>query len=240
MASSEAVQAASFQMITNSPYGRTPWGPVVDGSFVPSFPSLLLNAGFFAKNVTVMAGHNTNEAPVFTPPFVKDDKSVAAFISEATPGAQQEAVDYVIKTLYPAVYDGTYPYTSPIYRTFLIWSESIFTCNTHYLAKAYGNKTYNYQFEVFPAFHASDVPYTFYNGQGTNLSQFLVAPTAEALQGYITNFAKTGNPNGPGLPVFPMQNSNATEQGLNATYVQTQRDPTSNYRCDWWQKALLS
>lgn len=35
-----------------------------------------------------------------------------------------------------------------------------------------------------------------------------------------------------------MYGSNATVQNLNITGITEQMDPTANYRCDWWQKAL--
>ena len=77
-----------------------------------------------------------------------------------------------------------------------------------------------YQFEVPPALHGSDIEYTFWNGQPSNLWATmapLVAPLAPVLQGYITNFAMTGNPNGMELPQFPTDGNNATEVGLSAT-----------------------
>jgi hypothetical protein len=52
-------------------------------------------------------------------------------------------VSQVLK-YYPAVYDGSMPYNSPVDRTIFIVTEQIFTCNTHNLAVAFGNKTYAY------------------------------------------------------------------------------------------------
>ena len=56
------------------------------------------------------------------------------------------------------------------------------------------------------------------------------------LQGYITNFAIAGNPNGMGLPHFPTDGNNATEVGLSATGLNVEinsymKDPTDNPRC---------
>ena len=139
--------------------------------------------------------------------------------------------------LYPAVFDGTYPWTNGFERTFTLIKESIFSCNTHYLNLAYDNQTYAYQFEVPPAFHGEDVAYTYYNNDGVSAS--VIAPAvAQVLQGYLTNFAMTGNPNGAGLPVFPMQGTNSSMNGLNVTGVTQQMDDSANQRCNWWQKAL--
>ncbi|KAJ9651969.1 hypothetical protein H2198_008795, partial [Neophaeococcomyces mojaviensis] len=253
-ASSAQVITANLLTVYASPYGGYTFGPVVDGIFVPTQPGLsLLTNVSYAKNISVMAGHNTNEGPGFTPPYVRTDDDLRAYIRSNYPGAVPAVVDTILK-LYPAVYDGTYPWKSPVDRTITIVTEQIFTCNTNYLARAYQNKTYNYQFGILPAVHGIDIYSTFYQGQGTNLSQSIYAPVANALQTYITNFAMTGNPNSPGLlsasgpvPYFPMQGNNASEMLLNYTItsptsvapaIGVVKDPTANERCAFWQKGL--
>ncbi|KAK5952643.1 hypothetical protein OHC33_006235 [Knufia fluminis] len=253
-ASSTAVVGANLLTIYNSQYGSYSFGPVVDGIFVPTQPGLaLLTNTSYAKNIQIMAGHNTNEGPGFTPPFVRTDEELAAFLKTSFPAIQEPVINYILQVLYPPVYDGTYPWTSDIDRTIDLITEQIFTCNTNYLARAYGNKTYNYEFAVPPATHGLDILSTFYQGQGSNLTQSLYAPVANAMQTYITNFAMTGSPNRPGLssasgsvPLFPMQGDNATEmvfnyhvEGTSVTPdIRVGRDPTSNPRCAFWQKGL--
>lgn len=175
------------------------------------------------------------------PPYISNETALAAYVPRSIPGIAPEVADYIVNVLYPPVYDGSYPYTNIFERTFLLIKESIFSCNTHYLANAYNNQTYNYQFEVPPAFHGFDVPYTFYNGgpPSTSVEGVQDPAIAEVLQGYITNFAMTGNPNGLGLPVFPMQGTNSSMNGLNVTGVTQQVDDTANPRCVWWQTAPL-
>ena len=246
--SSEAVISTNFNQIAASPFGFFTYGPVVDGIFVPALPQILLSAGAFAKGVKVMNGHNTNEGVYFANPAVRTDAQLEALLARAWPTMAHDVITYIVKTLYPAIYDGSMPYTSPIERTIFFTTEAMFTCNTNQLARAFGNKTYAYQFEVPPALHGSDVEYTFWNGQPSNLSTTmapLVAPLAQVLQGYITNFAMTGNPNGAGLPYFPMAGHNATEVGLNATGLDVSinsymKDPTANARCVFWGKGLYT
>lgn len=190
---------------------------------------------------TVIPSPKPHCANICRPPFISNDTALAAYIAEANQGISLSTVNYIVSVLYPPVYDGSYPYTNIYERTFLLVKEEIFSCNTHYLAEAYNNQTYNYQFEIPPAFHGFDVPYTFYNGGPPSTSIVGVAdpPIAEVLQGYITNFAMTGNPNGPGLPVFPMQGTNSSMNGLNVTGVTQQVDDTANARCNWWQTAPI-
>lgn len=238
-ASSEAVIRANALQVGAAPYGTFVYGPMVDGVFVPSLPGQLFARGQFAKNVTVMVGHNTHETPAFAPPYVSTDADIKAWAKSFLPGISDTIADYLVTVLYPAKYDGSQTYSSPLERTFRIVSDSAFVCNTNYINKAFKNQTWAYEFQVPPALHGLDVQYTFYQGTGTNLSAGLIAPVAEAFQGYITNFAKNGNPNGPGLPFFPIQGTNATMQGINATYIQPQTDDTVNARCAWWQQALF-
>ena len=166
-------------------------------------------------------------------------------------------LNYVANTLYPPVFDGSQAqgYTDQIARGAALASElyvqiyharlaqntdsldSSFTCNTFYLDKAFGNQTYSYFFTIPPALHGQDIPYSYFNGP--NPDEVAVPRIAIALQEYITNFAMTGSPNGPGVPNFPIYGPQATVQELNVTGITQTTDPTANYRCNWWQKALF-
>ena len=77
--------------------------------------------------------------------------------------------------------------------------------------------------------------YTYYNGPSASV---LSTQIAVDLQRYITAFAETGNPNEAGVPSFPRYSNSTIVQELNITGITEVRDPTANYRCDYWQKAL--
>lgn len=195
-----------------------------------------------------MVGHNADEGLDFTP-IIETDDDFTLFVSEFLPSlaALPDVVSYITDTLYPPIFDGSQAqnYTNNIARAAAVTSEAIFTCNTYYLDKAYGNDTYAYLFAIPPALHGQDISYTYYNANGSAIagsggtSVGVVAPQiAIALQEYITHFAETGNPNEKGVPYFPLYGQNATVQVLNVTGIREARDPTANYRCDWWQKVL--
>ena len=88
------------------------------------------------------------------------------------------------------------------------------------------NPTYEYEFNhAIPgqenAVHSADLPYVFgYFPKSGNISgRFTDLDTklSDLMDNYWTNFAKTGNPNGKGLPAWP-------QQGENGTYIQFQQD----------------
>ena len=236
--SSALIQANAMQVLL-ADYGGFVYGPAVDGVFVPAQPGQLLAAGAFDKNVKVMSGHNAHEAVGFTDPRLKTDATIVAYIQQVFPGIQPSILQEILK-LYPAVYNGSYPWTTPIDRAIDLISEAFFTCPQNWLQRALGNNSYAYEFEVPPALHGFDVPYTFYDGEGmVNTTEgTLVVQVAKVFQAYIGNFVTTGNPNGKGLPNFSTYGSGAMEEGLNFTGIKMQMDPDENPRCLFWQEAL--
>ncbi|KAF5876692.1 putative carboxylesterase family protein [Botrytis fragariae] len=225
----------------SAPYGTFTFGPAVDGTFVPELPAKLLLEGKFDTNVKIMTGHNSNEGAFFTSPFFSTDADIATDLTTTLPTISNSTLAYVTGTLYPPVYNGSYPYTSIWERASLITAEIVFTCNTRYLNTAFLNETHSYYFTVPPGLHGEDIAYTFFNGDTTTSNDGLPvnATIAADLQRYIMNFAMTGNPNGVGVPFFPEYQSNATTLVLGTTGLgSVQTDTTANNRCAWWQQAL--
>ncbi|OAP64298.1 hypothetical protein AYL99_00270 [Fonsecaea erecta] len=234
--SSAAVMAANALQIGMSNYGGFTYGPVVDGNFVPDQPGRLLARGQFANTLKVLAGHNTNEGPLFSDPRLRTNADEATWLRLSLPDISDSMVDYLLNTLYPATYDGSMPYSTATERATLIVQEGFFTCNVNFLGKAYGANVSEYQFAVPPALHGQDVPYTFFNGvvNGTGV----VASVAQELQRYIIDFVQTGSANGTGVPVFPLYGPKSVETVLNVTGITHMTDPDANRRCAWWQTAL--
>lgn len=224
--------SANIAVVEASQYGSFTYGPFVDGVIVPDLPGKLLLEGKFDSSLNVMTGHNADEGLLFTDPRVTTDAAFDAEVAAQFYTASASTLAYITETLYPPVFDGTYPYTNNVERLDFLTSESTFTCNTDYLNRAFDNQTYSYLFAVPPATHGKDVPYTYYNGESTVTSP----STALALQTYLTSFAKNGVPGGNGWPVFPIHGDNATELVLNTT-IYTRQDETANSRCAWWQLA---
>ncbi|KAF2741918.1 alpha/beta-hydrolase [Sporormia fimetaria CBS 119925] len=237
--SSEDAIKANYLHILSAPYASYRYGPVVDGTFAPQQPGQLLAQGRFDKNVSVMVGHNTNEGPYFTPPYIRTNEDFRASLRNAFPYIPEPSLDYIAEDLYPPPVQGGL-YQTQFERSSFLIGEAIFTCNTYYLAKAYNNQTYNYLFSVPPAFHGLDVPYTYYEGGAPDSSPTGVrnVTVARALQEFITSFAMEGRPDADGIKEFRMYGPDARVMNLNITSIDEVRDRNANRRCDWWQKAL--
>ncbi|RDL40751.1 Carboxylic ester hydrolase [Venustampulla echinocandica] len=235
--SAEKLQFVNYKIIgESSPYGTFTFNPVLDGDFAPALPGQLLLGGKYDKSLHIMAGHNIAEGISFMDPFAQTDDSFAKNLRIYFPTISDSSVTYISTQLYPPIYDGSYGYYSPTFRSDAFVTECFFTCNTNWLAHAFANKTYNYIFSVWPSLHGQDIAYTYANGPSESIQNLTLATI---MQGYFTNFAKTGNPNGPGVPFFPTYGKGSVSQNLNLTSIGQMRDNAANVRCDWWQKGLV-
>jgi cholinesterase len=186
----------------------------------------------------VISAHNSNEGFGFTDPAATNSSALKTYMRIYFPKATDDTINYIGDTLYPPVYDGSQPYTTPFERLDLLISEMMIACNSRYLATGLGNRSFNYQFSVPPGFHMNDIPYTFYdgtlNGAVTNVTR------AVDLQRYIAAFVATGDPNTfqklTGLPKFPIYGRDATLVNFNTSFINIIHDPNDNPRCSWWQK----
>jgi carboxylesterase type B len=207
------------------------YGPVVDGSLIPSLPGNLLLGGLFNhSSLDLLISHVTYEGAFYGAPYVQTENDFRAWVRSWQPQVTDKALD-VISKLYPG--------QGPA-RTIPFLGDYAFTCNENWMTRAFSNKTYNYQFNISLPFHAKDMSYTFYNKGQYHPGADVVEPIANAVQGYIANFIKTGNPNGPGLPTFPQQGANASHNVINAGGIITERDPQVGGPCEWMQKGLFT
>ncbi|TWU72061.1 hypothetical protein ED733_003106 [Metarhizium rileyi] len=238
--SDDLMAANAYQIATKSSYGTFTYGPVVDGDFVPAQPAQLLKDGRFHHGINVMVGHNAAEGLLFSTPDGRNSSALSGLLEETLPSTKN-ATDYITDLLYPAQYDGTYGYTSPLMRLSTIISDVFFICNNDYVNRAYGNRTFSYLFSVPPALHGQDVLYTFYN-KGFKLDDPSLAflgvkneTIALVMQDYFTSFVQTSRPSSPLGPIFDEYGQARSLVNIGNDTIGPITDTTNATRCSFWQ-----
>lgn len=142
-------------------------------------------------------------------------------------------LSYITHTICPPLGTPGVPYKIDIDRAVLLAGEVLAACSTYFLDLAYGNRTYNYIFDVPPAIHGDDLHYTFGPDPSTKDQGVRVL-----LQDYITTFAEMGNPNRTGLPSFDMYGSRNRILDLFPGSVSMRPDSSASDRCLQLQKQV--
>lgn len=92
---------ANSNQVVAADYGTFVYGPAVDGSFVPSLPSQLLQRGAFQKRVKTMTGHNTNEGLSFIAERVRTAQNLKDSLRDTLPTLNNISIDSAVDEYYP-------------------------------------------------------------------------------------------------------------------------------------------
>ncbi len=198
--------------------------PVVDGYVLPDDPGRLFAEGK-VQNVALIAGTNADEGTLLGGPPVKNIADLHKWAAKQF-GPQAEA----LLAFYPAPSDGEAHAAAA-----QVVTDFQFLQGTRLVLEAVSRvnpKTYEYQFTrlngvgrkvKWGVFHASELPYVFgtlpdsaYGTTASFLGDFSVDPDtyneqdlrlSKAMHAAWVQFAKNGNPNGPGLAHWPAFNA---------------------------------
>jgi len=181
--------------------------PNIDGHVLPEMPWVSFLAGRVAR-VPFLSGTNRDEGTFFT--FSAPVPSEAAYrtaVEALVPGHAADVVD----RLYPPSAHGGSP--NAAFTAFL--GDAVFVCPARAQARLMATTevpTWLYHFTRLNragmalglgVFHTAELPYVFDNFVGIFSRTSADVPVMEAMQGYWTRFAATGDPNGAGAVPWP-------------------------------------
>ncbi|HLK37971.1 MAG TPA: carboxylesterase family protein [Polyangiaceae bacterium] len=218
---------------------------MVDGQVLPEQPEALIAAKKVA--VPVLHGANTAEGVLFhagvfgdTPVMTTGDYQ-AALMRRFGGGASAVAAQY------PAA-----SFASPNDALTQVTADAFFVCPARKMAKlldAAGSKSYHYTFNgtlagtPFPAlagkaFHSSELPYVFGASYVLGSVDSANQPLVDAIEGYWTRFARTGDPNGGSDPMWPVYTT-AADQSLKLDTSISVTTAVDKANCDFWDTVTI-
>ncbi|WP_062133432.1 carboxylesterase/lipase family protein [Paraburkholderia monticola] len=207
------------------------YSPSVDGYVLPADPASRFAAGL-QNDVPLLEGQNADEGTIFAATAGIPADTKEHFVAAATSAFGANNINTFLQ-FYPATTDVQAQQSEVTLAGDLIIASQ--TWEMANLQKKTGKSpVYSYYFSQTSPYnplpiHVSEVPYVFQNlvanGHGApNASDFAVA---DAMSSYWTNFAKTGNPNGSGLPNWPAYTGAGGQVMGLATPLQPQPETTT-------------
>lgn len=241
LAAMRAVPALQLAVSTNAAAAPfpTPFGPNLDGYVLTQDPAVRFFAGK-QNDVPLLVGQNVAEGTIFATPG-RALPSTAAGLTAKVSSALGTASLPAFSALYPSATDAQAAPSSVQLLGDLIIGLQTWTWGV--VQKATGKSpVYSYFFkQTSPytplAIHVSEVPYVFQNlvPKGTAAAPVLAGASdttlSDVMSSYWTNFAKTGNPNGAGLPVWPeYSGAGGQVMGLGASVAAEPESGTARFR----------
>ena len=213
VAALRAVPALTLATVTNAaaPPFSSPFGPSLDGYVLTEEPASRFVAGR-QNDVPLLVGQNLVEGAIFAVPGRALPSTAAGFTSALSNVFGAPSLSALL-SFYPAATDAQAAQSSVQLLGDLIIGQQTWTWGA--TQKATGKSpVYSYFFKQSSAYtplaiHVSEVPYVFQNlvPKGTAAAPVLPGAQdqslADTMSSYWTQFAKTGNPNQPGLPAWP-------------------------------------
>jgi para-nitrobenzyl esterase len=225
--------------------------PNLDGFVLPLTVRSALSTGQFNR-VPVIEGSNHDEWRLFvaqTEATTRIPLTAAGYVPAiaATLGVSPAFAAF-IALVYPLA-----DYPSPSVALGAIGTDVVFSCNARISARLLSQfvPTYQYEFNdpaapmlFFPpvsfptgAYHASELQYIFDITQ-TPVPNPGLTPTqqdlSDAMVGYWTQFARSGDPNSVGSPAWPLYGMSDQFQSLQPSTPTTKTGFAAYHKCAFW------
>jgi len=210
--------------------GGVAWSPTVDGSVLPAMPVELIQDGNYQK-VPVIIGTTRDELRIYT--------MMIPGLGLWSRGTVKELMKLLTGPNYAAImslYD-FHDFRRPIDLALAFGNQMVFDTPLFLMAEAMAgqNPVHIYRMDwdqtrlphKMGAFHAIDVPFVFGAlNADADLAKLLASKkTYErnkdlgyTMMDYVTNFARSGDPNGEGVPPWPAY----TKEGRERLYFNTE------------------
>ncbi|CAE8616072.1 unnamed protein product [Polarella glacialis] len=201
------------------------WAPVVDGVYVRGMLVDLARGGQLRPNTSMISGFNLNDGALFVPGFGSLQESMtssdlASYFAERFGEERVSALagTFPIQAAVQPSWLSRYFYSAQECET-----DFSYACTAQWVstgATAQGLSAYVYQFSEPTSgglvLHGDEIGYVFGTLRTPSAQQAAVSNIAMT---FWANFAKTGNPNGPGLPSWPIWNGSAAILNMSSSPV---------------------
>ncbi|UKZ63443.1 uncharacterized protein TrAtP1_004673 [Trichoderma atroviride] len=199
------------------------WLPVVDGDYLPDYPSTLIHKKQFARDLVIMMGWCRDDVTLFTNTNISTANDTRDFIADYLPGLSDDHLQTLLELYSVKNFHANNNLSGEFYRAARIFRDIIMTCQPYYFAnflKFNRNQIYLYEWNQtildpilehlgHPAglgpVHTSEFAYIFGNLSHYNVSglPFNPSPADHELQVRASRswstFASVGR---PGLPYY--------------------------------------
>jgi len=243
-----------LKVVNSELAGGFVFGPHLDGYFLKDSPLAVIRSGKF-NNVPLIAGFNKNE----TDALVILDKT----LKQTTPDQYQKVMtDYFdVSPEEAEKLAGLYPLSeldnSPPKAYGMIATDASLACPTYLGLVASANhqtNVYLYRFEYHGQYwkrslgtvHSLELPFVFDTTDRPPWSIMLknrggheqeMKQLSRSMQDYWLNFAKTGNPNGPGLQNWPAFKPDSQQLMVFDVNIRSEAfGKESQARCRFWDE----
>jgi para-nitrobenzyl esterase len=214
------------------------FGPVTDGKYLPA-DMFAPQAAASARGVPIIIGSNRDEYALYAREAANFGKRTESEIRQELAPLYGKDVDALIDA-----YKKSRPAATP-WDLMIAIRSSRFHVGTVRLAEAQSKvaPTYVYSFDFEPtplkAAHAAEIPFVFSNATADPKALAGAREVEDAMSDAWIAFARTGNPNHPGMPAWPTYDARTRAVMVFDAKTTVINDPRASERMVWEGRKLV-